>query len=546
MYQYQMGNALTALQPTIDFSALLPRGTPSQPCVVGPPPPALAGVHAPVLINAWHKVLLRCLAQPTQLELRAGQRRVHVLGAAIFDFASDGTIQVYVWQFNECERLALVRLEDQSVVVQGVPHQALWMDGLRQGALRTLRQWHHGQDDLCQTYVTWAQQALQDLLWTPSVQARVRRRIATVLALEPALLDIAQRIQLAPAPVLPLRLNAYNHVVAYRQDYVTLDREAPQLIPLYALLARELGGAGEVTARMKAYLCRHDLKPALWRLLCREGTQWLQTSCSYFDFHEDTRAAVAVELLALARAFGTARLAPSWLLHGLLQLGGNPNGPARTMLPRLVDLFGLCARLGVLAHRADAVTLVQLQDNVDVIFGWASKHVAAMPGDFVRHVGLAGLLHCVHRAQQEEMMEFACSPPWRIPYQLALPAGAVQPVILDSALAVWQEGQEMHHCVDRYIERCASGEWLMVSLRGSLGSGSTKRGLATVAFNLHSRPVHIAQISGFANGLVEPPVLALAQLCAGQLEAQRRALGTGQDGSESTTRTNREWIALCD
>lgn len=410
------------------------------------------------------------------------------------------------------------------------------------GALRTLRQWHHGQDDLCQTYVAWAQQALQDLVWTHSVQARVRRRIATVLALEPALLDIARRIQLAPAPVLPLRLDAYNHVVAYRQDYATLDREAPQLIPLYALLARELGGAGEVTARMKAYLGRHDIKPAFWRLLCREGTRWLQTSCSYFDFHETTRAAVAVELLALAQAFGTTRLAPPWLLHGLLQLGGNPNWPARTMLPRLLDLFALCARLGVLAQRADAVTLAQLQDNVDVIFGWASKHVAAMPGDFVRHVGLAGLLHCVRRAQQEEMMEFACRAPWRVPYQLALPAGAVQPVILDSALAVWQEGQEMHHCADRYIERCASGEWLMVSLR----SDSTKRGVATVAFNLQAQPVRIAQISGFSNGVVEPPVLALAQLCAGQLEAQRRALGIGQDGSASATSTQREWLELCD
>ena len=78
----------------------------------------------------------------------------------------------------------------------------------------------------------------------------------------------------------------------------------------------------------------------------------------------------------------------------------------------------------------------------------------------------------------------------------------------------------MRHCADNYIDACARGDWLMVSLRRA----GERRALATVAFDVRSEQVTQARISGFANTLVSPQVQQLAQACQHQLQLQRNQL----------------------
>ena len=108
---HQIGNSFTRLEPAIDFSGVALQDDPTTPCVLGDPPARLAAVHSPALANAWHAKLILCLAEPTQTEQRKGHRRVQDLGSAVFDFASDGTVQTYLWKFNENDLPALVSPE---------------------------------------------------------------------------------------------------------------------------------------------------------------------------------------------------------------------------------------------------------------------------------------------------------------------------------------------------------------------------------------------------------------------------------------------------
>jgi hypothetical protein len=77
----------------------------------------------------------------------------------------------------------------------------------------------------------------------------------------------------------------------------------------------------------------------------------------------------------------------------------------------------------------------------------------------------------------------------------------------------------MHHCAADYIDRCARGRILMVSLRDA----AQARPEATMVFDLAAPEVQLIQVSGFANRLVEPDVHRAAQCCLEQLQVQKRA-----------------------
>lgn len=523
-----IGHSVTHFAPAIEFleadfvlANAMARGR-AHVCRLGLPPDKLQPVHTPALINAWDAKLRRCLAQPTQVEQGEGFRRVQVLGLAIFDFDADGTVSTYVWAFEDGEGPVPVQVVDISVIAQDVPYQSYWMNGFKSGALRWLKQHHPEQPDLCEAYVDWAHDELVRQCWEASDQTRVRERVGMALAMDPLLLEIAGRIQLGPHQRAPARLNAYNHVVTYRADYLILWREAPNLITLYALLAEDiqppLGSHVEVTDRMRRYLTNgFGLSPAFWRLLCREGTAWMPPFLAYYDFDSAPPARAVEDLLCLAQAFGTDTLVPPWWLHALMSVGGNPNRPGFDYRNRLGDLLELCHRLGLLTARADASVLGVLEENATEILQWASDHLGSMSDSFIRRLSVAGLLKRVRLQLEQDRVRATQQMAWEVPYTLEPPCLGIQAVILDSALAVWQEAHDMRHCAARYIDECATGEVLMVSLRRCTGG----KALATAAFDMRSPQVELKRISGFANTLVEPEVRSWADACARQLQPQR-------------------------
>lgn len=531
---YLIGNTFTQLKPVIQFDRTSIQKDSSTVCILGDPPAQLAGIHSPGLINAWHAKLLQCLSKPVQTEQRKGHRRVHVLGTAIFDFSADGSLQLFIWDFDENDLITLTELPEHAVAVQGNPYQSIWMARYKLGALRALQQVHPGLQALCQAYVDWAHAELVTRCWTQEVQDAVRYHVAVELDCDADMLEVSSQIQLSAQPRLPLRADVYNNAIRHRADYLKLLVEAPQLIPLYALLAEELGyfdarKQEEVTARMRNLLLCKSLTPATWRLICREGLAWMAEHLAYFDFGERTSGSIATDLLVMAQAFGTARWVPPWLLQAILQIGGNPNHPNVDYPARLDDLFPLCARLGHVMAKADETTLALLKERANDIFDWASRNLAQVPKRTLRRANVQWLVRQVDLEAMKKSLKHQGAKPWHVPYRLDLQKHGLSAVVLDSPMAVWQEGQTMHHCADKLIDVCARGRLLMVSLR----SEQHPHPEATVAYDMTGDQVQLKFISGLANRLVKPEIRSLAEACCRQLQEQRHGRRVKADLAKS-------------
>lgn len=521
---YQIESSFTRLQPAIDFSMVeIDHGT-TNTTVIGKLPQQFASVHCPSLLNAWHERLTQAMAEPTQTERCKGHRRVQVLGNAIFDFDERGVVHAYRWIFNEFDLPALVQMPDQTVVAEGVPYQSLWLNGYTAGFLRSLQALYPGKPELCQSYAEWVSSGLASLIWTDQNQATVRAQIAHDLGLESQILTITRQIQVTEIQHRPIRLQEYNYVILDRMRYQWLLQESPKLVPLYALLASEMEQTCEITDQMKQRLASFRIGPAMWRLLFREGTAWINDFLAYFDFNLQSRGMAAIEILSMTQAFGTSALPPSILLHALMQLGGNPNGPSANFVERLNDLFPLCKRLGHLIDKASAKDMDLLQDQAHAILNWASDHLQSVPRSTLRRASLQWLVRAVKAQALLDEKALKGAHIWSVPYQIKLVNTDVSAVILDNPLAVWQEGKTMRHCADKYAGRCASGDLIMVSLRGQ----QHRHPLATVTFGVGKGSVSVHKFSGFANERVSSEVQDLINQCHRQLVVQRRGLAANQ------------------
>jgi hypothetical protein len=525
---YQIGETFTRLQPAIEFADCAFTPQEGTVCVLGDPPDKFAAVHSPSLLKAWSDKLQSCLARPVQSEQRRGQRRVHVLGTAIFDFAPVGLLRVFVWDFDENGQVTLKELPAEAVIAQGVPFGALWMERYKIGALHALMLRNPGKAALCEAYVNWAHTQLLTSCWDGPTQDRVRYTVAVELDLEVPSVRIASHVQLTALPQSPLRVAQYNHAIQHRAAYEQLQKEAPQLITLYSLLAEELQDfycnppVTETTARMQIYFRRKEVMPVTWRMFCREGTDWMKEFLAFYNVDDQSPCRIALDLLDVTFAFGRERLPPMWLLRAFIQIAGNPNHPQKNYANRLSDLNPLCARLGHLAAQAcdseDVATLALMQERAMDIFNWASSNFEKLPASYARRATLRGILRKVDAHNQHEAMRLKGSEPWDMPYTLTLKNDDVQGVILDSPLAVWEEGINMRHCANTCIRPCELGNWVMVSLRRA----GARRALATVAFDVRNAKVTQARISGFANSMVSTEVHRLAKECLEQLQKQHR------------------------
>ena len=511
---YQIDQSFTRLAPAIDFSDVALDA--NAWCVLGSPPKQLLAVHSPALIKAWHERIVQALVQPTQVENHKGHRRVQVLGNTIFNCDGRGQVHLWRWTFNERDLPELEQLPDHTVVAAGVPYRELWMQGYCAGALRSLVARFPAQARACQEYVDWASHALLELCWTEDVQEQVRAQIATVLALDVQLLAIASQIQLSTTLRTPVRLSHYNHVVAHQSHYLQLKQESPQFIALYALLSEDLHHHMELTASMKYALRERDLGAAVWRLLDRVGTQWIHEFLPYFNQERQSLADCALEIIQMATAFGTQNLPPMEVLHALVQLGGNPNGPSSNFVNRVDDQFVVCKRLGAIMEQADEATMEVIKAQAMSIFQWSSDHAESISGAVMRRLTLKGILRKVKAQALLDRKRHESGHAWSVPYQLKFDDANISAVFLNSALAIWQEGQLMHHCAAMYASRCQKGEMVMVSLRDS----RHRHPLATVSFLRKQQRVQVHKFSGFANRRISDTTFELIQDCRRQLQRQ--------------------------
>lgn len=527
-----IGAGTTKLPTSIQFDPVML--APPEPSLHGPlglPPQHLRDVHWPALIEACVARIRAALAQPTRIHRAGAIRRIGLLGALIYERLPDGQYRLYEWCPGEVipdpdggHHVGLpwlLRVPNGKVVIDGAPYQALWLtcyaDGLRQ-ALQL--QWpEHPQID---PYVDWVMLRLEQKLWTESTQQRVRQNVARALGLNGRILRRARR-WLAHDDGSPIRIADYNTVLWRRQHWPRLQAESPQWLPLLAQLWRHLPTEGEPLANLKALLLNNGVSPAMWRLLHREGTGWIWQLRNYYTKESQHSRRAALELVLKAQKFGTRQLVPLWMLQALMNLDGNPNRPARSYLKNPEDPIDapMAARLGHwaadMALSGDAPGLQRLQGQCHLLLDWAMAHPQVVTSRVLRQVTLPGLWTKARQWHQRELAKARQQAPWRLPFDLkAIRHDDLEVLALTSALQILEESQAMRHCADSYVERCARGRYVLLSVRRK----DTGKRVATVGVKPAECGLELHQVAGFANALVPPEIRALAEQAVQCMQAQ--------------------------
>ncbi len=518
-----IGDGLTKLTTSIQFDPVMlapPEPSPHDP--LGLPPQHLRAVHWPALIEECVARIRAALAHPIRIHRAGAARRIGVLGTIIYERQPDGQYRLYEWRPGEVlpdpdggHQVGmpwLRRVPDGKVVADGAPYQALWLSCYAEGLRQALElQWP--EHPLIDDYVDWVQLRLEQALWTRNTQQRVRALLAQALDLNTRIVRRARR-WLPHQDGSPIRLADYNLTLWRRQHWPRLRAESPQWLPLLAQLWRHLRTEGDPVANLRALLLSHGVSPAMWRLLHREGMSWIRPPRNYYTRESQRGGRAALELVLKAQKFGTRQLVPLWMLQALMNLNGNPNLPRKSYLKNPEDPIDapMAARLGQwaaeLARAGDEQGLQRLQGQCHLLLDWAIAHPQYVTSRAMRQVTLPGLWRKAEQWHQRELAKARQRVPWRAPFDLTvIEHDELEIVALTSAPQILEESQAMRHCADSYVERCARGSYILLSVRRK----DTGKRLATVGLQWVDGALQLHQMTGFANALVPPPIAAFAQ-----------------------------------
>lgn len=301
-----------------------------------------------------------------------------------------------------------------------------------------------------------------------------------------------------------------------------LIEETPQLLTLYELLKDALPHEGERAEVMRHHLMRKGVRPSMWRLLHRDGSEWMTPMLPFYRRKRFWKAAAALDILLLAQSFSTQSLVPAWQLKALMSLRANPNRPSGDYYADLKDLDKLNARMGRWAQNERLQPI--LQENAERIFQWASTHWLKGFCDSLTKVTLQSLMRVVTEHGAREQARAKIADPWLSPVALMLNCRleGIKPVVIQNALELWEEGDAMRHCAYELLPKCAAGSYIVVSLRPVSGG----RPLATVGIRRMSDVVTFHQVTGFANQAVHRDVHAEARRLAGELHRRLKGRQT--------------------
>jgi hypothetical protein len=513
----------TRLKPGTDFRHLDETLSLEVPAFLAPVPEQWHDIHDPLLVAHWHARLIENMRHPVQVEKhRSGHRHVMLLGDAIYDISSNGTVQCFAWRHEGDGLVRLRAFPDNEIVALNAPYQGLWMRGYAQGALQRLCRVHPPQlHDHCEAYAAWLMDQMLAEHWQPDVAAQVRKQLASAMDLDPDVQQLAATMCRAFHPNM-MRLSEYNHCVVHRDRVERLQAQAPQLAMLYSLLYPDLSLELEATQAMRVFLQRQGLGRGLWRLLVQHGSQWMQPLLAFYRLYHGENAAVAVDMLRLAQMFGTQQLVPHEILCALMAVAGNPNRRRATSsyAQEFAQIEDLMARVGQIYANAGPAERLYLLDQCNAIFNWGFSHWAGRTERSRRSIRLVGLIREVKAHQRRLELTHRDQAPWPMPWTLTSMDPAHEVQILDSALAVCREALGMRHCAEIYIDRCASGRYLMVSIRPANTGRIRRFDCTTAGFVQKENGFVLHNISGFANAKVTQQALAIARDCLRQLNDQ--------------------------
>lgn len=513
--EVQRGRTSTPqFRPPIGELRRVPRQVPVEPWISRTKPPPRAGAcHQDLeLIQFFWERFRALVRDPVVIDDSLGVRRVQVLGAGVFDFAPDGQVSVSAWRFAFCTTPRREAMPDEEVVLDPGPLAWHWLNAAVHGlaaeiphplSLNVKRQ--------IARYADWMYERFSSRLTRAGMRA-TREAIFAALPLDPWAVSAARRAQFRNAP---LRASVYNAVLRHREAVEKLEREAPNLIPLYVLFADAEGfpSPGEPGWQIKAFLASHGLSQRLWRALAKARVRLLK---DFLVFYRDRTLETVLDFLRVLDMLGTRTVPASGFLWTLMANHGTPDKPRGAYAPLVGTARTAWRRLAQLAEEApDSAARSHHDATFHDIASWLTSGECATPAGVLRRLDWHGF---VRRAEawKTTCERTLASTSWPTPFD-RLAFGDLEVVALASGLDLWNEATAMRHCVDKFADGCGAGALLACSIRRT----GMSRPVATAVFVTAGGVWVVYGVAGFANATASAEAEGIARKVAEALNGRR-------------------------
>ena len=451
----------------------------------------LQRLHVEHLVQSFWLRLIDAIRCPVA---RLDDGSVVVLGCAMFQKDADGALAVKLWRHRD-GRLRWDDCPDRDVVLEGVPAGWAWLDLLRRAAMTEVAE-HLRSMDYCprpedlQRYGEALFSHLRRKLVRRVDLRLMRQEVAAALGLDPDAARIARRLMNVFSDNGRARLSYYNIVRRHRCAFLALERELPQLLPLYgALVEREDFPTHQWPAQaLCQFLASQGVGKPAWRLL-RTCSPRLLVPVRHFYWGDAGTA--MLDYLNIVWMLQPQREPPTRFMWRLLSRAANPEYRFQRHLRQFLrnaEPLGHSAR-AFMTH-PDASE----SDLADVL-EWIEAEQPALDSQ-QRAAGWPWLVKRARQWLELRQKEIdAQTTTWPVPFEeWTVSEFVVRP--LRSVRDLWAEARAMHHCADLFVDRCARGTVLLVSLRHK---ATPHRRVATALLNAQHGGWAVTQVRAAAN-----------------------------------------------
>jgi hypothetical protein len=482
---------------------LFPEAHLEPPPVVGRIPPQWRALERATHLNAYYARIVDCVRRPVEVEVRPGVRRVSVLGQAVFEFDRIGFVRVFMWSWRGDEFDCFAQPPER-ISIGETPYGWTWLELFRQGFVAELAfRLGRGPEEL-QSYSQWVFARLGRKLAAVCDLRSMRERVAVALALDPLAVQVARRIRLACRLRPKATLREYNHAIAHLPAYRKLQKESPNLVPLYAAHAHLASlEPGEPAQQLKRYLMEaYGLRQATWALVHGTRPRWLYL---IEHFYQASPATATADLLMLVQALGCRRMPPRWYLWNLLQVFGHHGDRTNEYSRHYATRLRAVRRLTAVIEAADDAHQAGMRARIYDVLAW----IVADYAHLMRGISRAGWKWFVGHAdawrRRREEAAAAMIGQWAAPFD-AFRSGEYTVCVLRTHEELIREARAMRHCVDSYADQCAKGGHLVVSIRRA----DRERPIATAHLKHVRQRWRVVHVAGAANSVPRPAGFRLA------------------------------------
>lgn len=477
------------------------------------PPQDLQRFHWPALVASLWKRLMAVVREPVRILEVNGQRVVEVLDTARILRHADGTLSARLRERGLDGRLQWEDVPASVVVLSGMPVRFLWLGLIRNAALVEVEQNASRLgiqlgDGGTSSYVHELFEHFRRRLMRHADLREMRRKIASALMLNDDAVRIAQRFVKLPPATPAVLVGDYNLAMHQRAALLALEREMPQLIPLYAALMRHSGfkPGNEPIQAVRQFLLDQGLQPRVWRMICRSGPRLL---LPVRELYEGNIGEAVLDYLRVLAGLEFDREPNATLIWAMLSRYGHSAARRSSYLPVIERVQSSFSHVAKVFMRLKAEHQAADRHELEVMLEWLATRDRGPLDKLQRRAGWAWLIENTHewRALCEAEI-YARAATWTVPFE-SITAGHYELRLIASVADLWAEARAMHHCVDTFAKACASGSIIIASVR----ERQTLRRVATARIEHRDAGWQCTQVRGFANRDPEPTVMpAISEL----------------------------------